>query len=217
MSYHQRTSGFGDLAKFVRDQDKIARAANDAAPRILAYRTQRKLKAVIRRMGQTWRVWAAPGFEKAIHVKRMGPGWWRVYSKAVYVKGRTQPVDLLWVFDQAPQVISGFGKGGLAVPIPGHTPVAASGRRYAWPSELARRGWELEFAAIQGSANKLVLGRANRHDAWRPLYIWVAHPIQMPKVFDLQALYDEMAPTLETTWADLIDGRVSTSSLKIAA
>lgn len=206
-----------DLEKFVRDTLRDAENAEEQAVRMVASRCAKELRALIKQsFGQEWAVFKSPGFAKAIKVKKMGPGWYRVYSKATYVKGRTQPVDLLWVFETGPQVSSGFGKPGIVVPIPGHAPIASSGRRYMWPSEATAAGWMLDFAPIMGRNSVLILGRRSTHEPWVPLWIWKPS-VRMPTRLDLAGLFEKHSATMEATWADIVDGRIAASADKFAA
>lgn len=198
-----------DLAAFVLDAARDSDVAEEQAIRQVAQNAAAELRRIIRsRFGTEWRVWDAAGFAKAIRVKRMGPGWYRVQSKAVYVRGRTQPVDLLWVFDTAPVVRSGKGKPRVAIPIKGQAPIHGNGRRYMSPSEAERAGWELEFAQVMGKDSQVVFGRRNRSEPFRPL--WVMKPqVKEPKRFDLTSLHEKHARRLDEVWGELFDRRAA--------
>lgn len=199
--------GGDDLEAFVRGTATDADRATDDAPRKVAMNAAAELRRIARKnFGSEWRVWAGGSISKTIRVQMVERGWWRVYSKAVYTKGRSGRVDLLWVFDQAPVIRSGKGKPGISIPVRGGAPLAQNGRRYAWPSEAQGMGWELDFAPIQGKDSVLILGRRNRFEAWIPLYIWKPST-KMPKRLDLDALHSKHAASFDDVWGDLMDQR----------
>lgn len=201
-----KTRGFDDLAEFTVDAERDGRFAAQEAVRRVAQATGRELRRLARQnFGAEWRVWDAGSLSKSIRVKRIAPGHYRVDSKAIYVKGRSDEVNLLWVFDQAPVVRSGRKKG-VSIPIKGRAPIARNGRRYAWPSELEAMGWDLSFAPIRGKNSVLILGRRNSREDPVPLYIWKPS-VKMPKRFDLDALHTKHAATLDEVWGRTVDSR----------
>lgn len=209
-----------DLEDFVRQTARDGQRSSEDAARKSAQNAAAELRRIARRrFGSEWRVWNAGSISKTIRVRMIEKGWWRVYSKAVYTKGRSDQVDLLWVFDSAPVVRSGKGKSGVSVPVKDGAPIAQNGRRYAWPSEAAAMGWNLEFAPIQGKDSVLILGRRNSHEEWRPLYIWKPS-VKMPKRLDLDALHAKHAARFDEVWGDLLDtrqARQAARKLRLAA
>lgn len=192
-----------DLGAFVRGVHADSTAARDAAPRISSFRAARDLRRVIRaRFGTSGRLYAAPGFAKAILVRKGGPGRWEVRDKATYSKGRSVRVGLAWVFDNAP-VISGK-KGWVAVPIQGAAPIASSGRRYMWPSEAAKAGFELQVVAIPGKRYKLIYARRGPRDEWRPMWRWMP-PYRAKKAIDLDGIHRARSSQMDTVWGEELD------------
>lgn len=198
-----------DLGAFVLEAARAGDTARDQAVRKIANDTAAELRRIIRRsFGTEWRVWAAKGFASTIRVTQMDRGHYRVYSKARYARGRTGVVDLLWVFDTAPTVRSGFGKKHVAIPIKGQTPIARNGRRYMTPSEAAADGWELYFASIRGRSGQIAFGRRNRLEEFRPL--WFMKPqVKEPKRLDLDGLHARHAMRMDEVWAQLLDRRLN--------
>lgn len=215
MQFRQRGD---DMIAFVHAANQAGDDAEEAAIRRAAFGSRNDLRkaARMRLSGHRWRVWDAKGLPAAIRARRMGPGWWQVNSKAIYVKGRTERVDLLWIFDTAASSFSGRGKPYVAVPIPGQAPIAISGRRYAWPSEAMRMGWDLDFARVQGKDSVLVLGRRNSFEAWRPLYILKPRTRQIRRL-DLDSVFRRHAAKLDQYWADEFDRRLAKPSRRRAA
>lgn len=208
------TLGGDDLEAFVRQTGRDSERAGDDAARKTAMNTATELRRIVRRnFGSEWRVWNAGSISKTIRVKRVARGWWRVYSKAVYTKHRSDRVDLLWVFDQAPVVRSGRGKPGIAIPIKDGAPLAQNGRRYAWPSEASAMGWDLDFAPILGKKSVLILGRRNSREAWKPLYIWKPS-VRMPKRLDLDGLHAKHAARFDEVWGEVLDSRQAKDSAR---
>ncbi len=203
-----------DLEDFVDDGARDGVLATEDAARRTAHAAATELRRIARKsFGSEWRVWNAGSISRTIRVRMIQKGWFRVYSKAVYVKGRSDAVDLLWVFDQAPVVRSGKGKKGVAVPIKGGPPIAKNGRRYAWPSEAARDGWQLNFVPVQGKDSVVILGRRNSHEAWRPLYIWKPS-VKMPKRLDLDAVHAKHAAAFDEVWGDCLDRRQARRAIR---
>lgn len=199
------TQSGDDLAVYVlaANQDGI-RATQDSVRRV-AMGTRNDLRRIIRqRFSTAGRVWAARGFAAAIHVKKQDDSWWSVVDRSVYRKKRSEALSLAWVFDTAP-VVKGR-KGWVAVPIRGEAPLASSGRRYAWPSEAAAQGWELEIANVMGKPFKVILGRRNSREPWRPIYYYIP-PYRAAKRLDLEGLHRKWAERLEPEWADAYDRR----------
>jgi hypothetical protein len=207
--------GGDDLQAFVRETMKDADGALNDAARIVTQNAAKELRGQIRsRFGTSWRVWAAKGLSASVKATRVAEGWWRIRDKATYRRGRTEQVGLLWVFDNAPVVSSSRGKY-VAVPIKGQAPIHPNGRRVMWPSEAQAAGWELEIVPIMGRNAKLVLGRRNSHEAWRPL--WFLNPnTKMPKRLNLQALHDKHAATLDRVWGEQMDKRFDRQPRKAA-
>lgn len=196
--------GFDDLSEFVLDAERDGRFAAEDAIRKTAQNAATELRRIIRRnFGSEWRVWDAGGFPKSIRVKRIARGHYRVDSKAIYSKGRGTDVNLLWVFDTAP-VVTSASKSGVAIPVKGTTPIANNGRRYAWPSELEKRGFDLKFAPIAGKETVLILGRRNKLEDWTPYYMW-RPSTKMPKRLDLDALHSKHAARIDEVWGDILD------------
>lgn len=203
-----------DLGAFVLEAAHGGEVARDQAVRKIASDTAVELRRIIRRsFGTEWRVWSAKGFAKTIRVTQMDRGHYRVYSKASYAKGRTEKVDLLWVFDTAPVVRSGFGKANVAIPIKGQTPIAQNGRRYMSPSEAMKAGWELYFATIAGRPGQIAFGRRNRLEEFRPLWIMRPH-VKEPKRLDLDGLHRRHAARMDEVWALLLERRLTRSAAR---
>ena len=197
-----KTSG-DDLAAFVRTAAAAGQEGAKKAPKRAAANASAELKKQIKSRFGRVSYWNAPGFAKAIRWKEIAPGWWRTYSRAVYVKGRSEPVDLLWFFDQPQKTVSsGMGKTGVAVPLP-DSPLAHSGRRYAWPSELIRDGWQLEFLPTRNPAVTLILGRIGRGQP-KPLFLWMKQTRPRARL-DLESLFAKHAATLDDLWAAYVD------------
>lgn len=196
-----------DLVAFVRGVNEDSLGAADAAPRITAFRSARGLRATIKkRFGTNGRVYAAPGWAKAIQVKRRGPGWFQVVDRARYAKGRSQPLSLGWVFDTAPTIRG--KKGWTSVPIKGAAPIAASGRRYMWPSEAAQAGYELEIAPVMGKRYKLIFGRRGPRDAWVAMWYWIP-PYRAKKALDLDGHHRLYANQIDEVWGEELDKRTA--------
>lgn len=195
-----------NLAAFVlaANQDG-GRAAEDAVRRV-AVGSRNELRRIIRtRFSSGGAVFNAKGFAAAINVKKNADEWWSVVDRSVYRKKRSEAVSLAWVFDTAP-IISSRSGGWVAVPIKGQAPLAGSGRRYAWPSEAAARGWDLEIVPIMGKPFKLIMGRLGNRGPWTPLYFYIP-PYKAAKRLDLDALWRKWTARLETEWGDAFDRR----------
>ena len=204
-----------DLAGFVRQAYAAAQEGARKAPKRAAANASAELKVLIRQRFRRVSYWNSPGFAKAVRFKEMAPGWWRTYSRAVYVRGRSEPVDLLWFFDQPQKTVtSGLGKTGVAVPLP-DCPLANSGKRYAWPSELARAGWRLEFIATRNPNVALILGTIGRTQA-RPLFLWMRSTRPRARL-DLDALFAKHAATIDTYWAEYVDAAIEKKPRRLAA
>lgn len=203
-----------DLAVFALQADRYGEQAHVEAVRKTAYNTANELRRIIRRsFGSEWRVWSAKGFASTIRVVQIAPGHFRVFSKASYAKGRTQKIDLLWVFDTAPVVRSGRGKANVAIPIRGQTPIAQNGRRYMSPSEAMAAGWDLYFANIFGKPGQIAFGRRNRYEEYRPL--WIMKPsVKEPKRLDLDGLHRKHAVRIDDVWADIYDRKMTRASVR---
>ena len=211
-----KATGFDQLANFVTEVNRDGYFAAEDAARKVAYATATELRRIVRRnFAAEWRVWDAGSFSKSIRVRRLSPGHYRVDSKAIYVKGRSDETNLLWIFDSAPTVRSGR-KSGVAVPIKGETPIAQNGRRFAWPSEVEARGWDLQFAPIRGKDSVLILGRPNKTEDYRPLWIWKPS-VKMPKRLDLDGLHNRQAMKLEEVWGQILDGKVAQRAARAIA
>lgn len=196
-----------DLAQSVRDAHADGRLATQDAVRRGAMAARKELRRLIRlRFGSEGRVFNARGFAAAIKVNRKDPTWWQVVDRSVYKKKRTQSVSLAWVFDTAP-IIRGR-KGWMAVPIKDKAPLANSGRRYAWPSEAARMGWELEVATVMGKPFKVIFGRRSRREEWQALYYYIP-PYKAGKRLDLDAVLRKYGGALDGYWAEAFDRRTS--------
>lgn len=214
MSFSQRDGFDSDL---IRATDRAAHQAEEQAVYQVAKNTQTELRRIVRRaFGTSWRVWNAKGFAASIHVKKVGQGVYKVYSTARYAKGRTDLVDLLWVFDNAPTVRSGKGKAFVAVPIKGAAPIHPNGRRVMWPSEALYYGWQLEVVPIPGKNERLVLGRRNNFEKWRPLYVMVPST-KMPKRVDLEALYQKHSASLPEVWGQILDRNIDRAIQRYSA
>lgn len=199
-----RQSG-DDLAAFVRGSYDDSVSANEATARISAFRAARDLRAQIKsRFKVKHRLYAAKGWQKGILVRKRSSTRYEVTDKATYTKGRTMRVGLSWVFDNAP-IISGR-KGWVAVPIEGKAPIASSGRRYMWPSEAAKVGWELEIAPVMGKRYKIIFGRRGPRDAWVALWLYIP-PYRARKGIDLDGIHRRHEAAMETVWGDELDKR----------
>lgn len=203
--FSQRMRG-DDLAVFVLAANRDgARASQDAVRRV-AVGSRNELRRMIRtRFASGGAVFNARGFAKAINVKKQSDEWWSVVDRSIYKKKRSEAVSLAWVFDNAPRIASRSG-GWVAVPIKGQAPLAANGRRYAWPSEAAARGWRLEIVPIMGKPFKLIMGRQGNRGPWTPLYFYIP-PYKAAKRLDLDALWRKWTDRLETEWGDAFDRR----------
>jgi|GEM_PF-1914884 len=198
--------GFDGMAEFVADEARDGGAALEEAVRITARNTATELRRTVRRnFGSEWRVWDGTSFPKSIRLKRVRKGHYRVDSKAVFTKGRSDAVNLLWVFDTAPVVRSGR-KSGVSIPIKGNAPIAQNGRRYAWPREAEAMGYELSFAPVKGKDTVLILGRRNRFEDPVPLYMWKPS-VKMPKRLDLTGLHSRHAAKMDDVWGEVLDSR----------
>lgn len=204
MSFRQR----GDnLAAFVLASNRAGRFAAEDAARLAAMGARNELRRIIRqRFGSSGRVGASRGFAAAVMVKKWDPTWWSVIDRSVYKKRRTEAVSLAWVFDNAP-VIRGK-KGWVAVPIRGEAPIANNGRRYAWPREAAAMGWELEIVQVMGKPLKLIMGRRNRREGWKPLYFYIP-PYRAKKAIDLDGLHAKWTGMMEGLWGSSFDKRAA--------
>ncbi len=192
-----------DLAGFVRTAGAAAADATKKAPKRAAANASAELKVQIKQRFKRVPYWNSPGFAKAIRWKEMGPGWWRTYSRAVYVKGRSEPVDLLWFFDQPQKTVSSSSKSGVAVPLP-DSPLASSGKRYAWPSELMAQGWQLEFLPTRNPNVQLIVGRLGHGQRPKPLFLWLKQTRPRARL-DLEGLFQKHAATLDDLWAGYVD------------
>ncbi|MEH0194576.1 hypothetical protein V7S57_02455 [Caulobacter sp. CCNWLY153] len=207
----QRLEG-DDLAAYLKGLREDTAAANTAAPRRTAFRAARELRALIKkRFSTNGRVYAAPGWAKAIRVDKMSDREFHVADKATYTRGRTMRVGLAWVFDNAP-VISGK-KGWTAVPIQGAAPIHRTGRRYMWPSEADKAGYQLEIANVMGKRFKVIFGRLNRFDPWRAMWLWIP-PYRAKKALDLNSLHARHAAQIDALWGDELDARTSKRARK---
>lgn len=212
-----RQSG-DDLALFALEAQRFGEQAHVEAVRKTAYNTANELRRIIRRsFGAAWRAQglSTKGFAATIRVKQISPGHYRVYSKATYAKGRSQMVDLLWVFDTAPVVRSGRGKANVAVPIVKHTPetTGRGGRRFMSPSEAIAAGWEVYFATIFGKPGQIAFGRQNRYQEFKPM--WVMKPaVKEPKRLDLDGLHRKHAVRIDDVWAEIYDRKMTRASVR---
>lgn len=185
--------------------------ARQTATRISSFRAARDLRRqIVTRFGTSNRLYAAEGFAKAIRVRKRGPGWWEVVDKATYTKGRGMRVGLAWVFDNAP-IISGK-KGWVAVPIKGAAPIASSSKRYMWPSEAAKAGYELQMVTIPGKRYKLIYGRRGPRDEWRPMWRWMP-PYRAKKALDLDGIHRTRSSQMDTVWGEELD-KLSTKRVR---
>jgi len=192
-----------DLASFVRGAYADSIDAQRAAVRITSFRAARDLRRDIRsRFGSSGRVFASRGFAKAILVRKRAAGWWEVTDKATYSKGRSVKVGLAWVFDNSP-TISGK-KGWVAVPIKEAPPTI--GRRYMWPSEASKRGYELKIAPAPGKRYKIIFGRRGPRDAWRAMWLWIP-PYRAKKALDLDGIHRKHSAQMDTVWGEELDSR----------
>lgn len=199
--------GGDDLEAFAIETARDGSITAEQAARKTAQNTATELRRIVRKnFGSEWRVWNAGSISKSIKVRQVEKGWWRVYSKAVYTKGRSNRVDLLWVFDTAPIIRSGKGKPGISIPVRNGAPIAQNGRRFAWPSEAQAMGWDLSFAPVQGKDTVVILGRRNTFEEWRPLYIWKPS-VKAPKRLDLDGLHAKHAARFDEVWGELLDTR----------
>jgi len=204
-----------NLAAFVLAANTDGQRATQDSVRRVALGARNELRRQIRtRFSTANRIWAARGFAASIHVKKNDDTWWSVVDRSVYKKKRSEPVSLAWVFDNAP-IIRGK-KGWVAVPIRGQAPISWSGRRYAWPSEAAKMGWELEIVSVMGKPFKLIMGRRNAREGWVPLYYYVP-PYRAAKRLDLEGVYRRWADRLEFEWGAAYDRRQSKRSFRKAA
>lgn len=213
-----QAKGFDDLGEFVLDAHRDGLFASEDAVRKTAQNTAAELRRIVRKnFGAEWRVWDAGSFSKSIRVRKIAKGHYRVDSKAIYTKKRGGEVNLLWVFDTAP-VVTSNGKSGIAIPVKGETPIGQSGRRFAWPSEAAAAGWDLKFAPIAGSDKVVILGRPNKVEDFRPIYLWQPHA-KMPKRLDLDGLHTKHAAKMDEVWGEILDrkaARRAAASLRAA-
>jgi len=213
-----KTRGFDDLSEFVLEANRDGAYAAEDAIRTTARNAATELRRVVRKnFGAEWRVWDAGSFSKSIRLKRIAKGHWRIDSKAIYTKGRTGEVNLLWVFDTAPVVTSGR-RSGVSIPLK-EAPISQSGRRFAWPSEAEALGYDLTFVPIKGKDSVLILGQRNKFEEPVPLYIWKPS-VKMPKRLDLDGLHSKHAAKLDQVWGDILDrksARRAAASLRNAA
>lgn len=200
--YRSKVQG-DDLAAFVRDSMEDGRAAAKAAPRISAFRSARDWRGQIRKNFKSGtKLYESKGWKKGVMVRQVRPGVWEVKDKATYRKGRGVKVSLSWVFDNAPTIRG--RKGWVAVPIDGAAPIAASGRRYMWPSEAASAGYELEIAPVMGRRYKLILGRRGPRDPWKPMWLYIP-PYRAKKGLDLDAIHRRHDPRIDEAWGEEFD------------
>lgn len=203
-----KATGFDDLPEFVIDANRDGMFAAEDAVKKTARAVGTELRRITRRnFSDAWRVWDGRGLSKSIRVRKLERGVYRVDSKAVYDKGRTDRVNLLWVFSEAPTVRSSR-RSGVAVPIKGEAPIAANGRRYAWPRELEAMGWDLSFAPIRGKRSTLILGRRNSFEDWKPLYI-LTPSAKMPRRLDLDGLHAKHTAKLDVLWGEIVDQKTA--------
>lgn len=203
-----KAKGFDDLSEFVADSARDGAFASEDTVRVTARNTAAELRRIVRKnFGAEWRVWDAGSFSKSIRLKRVARGHYRVDSKAIYSKKRSGEVNLLWVFDTAP-VVRASGRPGVSIPIKDGAPIAANGRRFAWPAEAEAMGWDLSFAPIAGKSSVLILGRRSSYEEPIPLYIWKPF-VKMPKRLDLDGLHNRHAARMETVWGDILDRKAA--------
>lgn len=210
-----------DLEADARTMARAHAGAKLDAPRLAAQDTAR----ILRRMARTAFAGASPmvgdkRFADSIRVRRMGKGWYRVFSRATYVKGRSAKVDLLWVFDTAPQVNSRNGKG---IAVPWQAPVAVGGKRFATPREAEAMGWKLSFLPLKSGKGWLIMGRLAGGDFGKmyggggpeiPMYVLLKRGAKMPKRLDLDTIMRQQAPKLDSYAIAAFDRRMARSSLK---
>lgn len=196
-----------DLLLFVDKADRHAGFAAQDAARKAAMNARNDLRRQIRsRFGRSGRVWNTKGFAASVVVKKISDEVWQVVDRAVYSKKRRQEVGLLWVFDASP-VIHGK-RSWVAVPIQGQAPIHRNGRRYAWPSEAAAMGWQLETANAGGTKPvKVIFGRLNRLEPFRPLYFLIP-PYRMKRRLDLRATHLKHEAKMPDLWAEAFDKRM---------
>lgn len=201
-----KARGFDDLVEFTTGAMRDGAFATEDTIRVTARNTATELRRVVRKnFGAEWRVWNGGSFSKSIRFRKVAKGHYRVDSKAIYSKGRGGDVNLLWVFDTAP-VVRSRGRSGISIPIRTGAPIAANGRRFAWPAEAEAMGWDLTFAPIKGKTSVLILGRRNKFEDLVPLYIWKPSA-KMPKRLDLDGLHNKHAARMETVWGDILDSK----------
>lgn len=191
-----------DLAAFVRGSLDDGEAATKAVPRISAFRSARDWRGQIKRNFKRTRLYKSAGWQKGVIVKQVRPGVWEVRDKATYSKGRTQRLALSWVFDNSPTIRG--RKNWTAVPIEGAAPVAASGRRYMWPSEAAAAGWELQIVPVMGKRFKLIMARRGPRDEMRPCWFYIP-PYRAKKGLDLDGIHRRHDSRTDETWGEEYD------------
>jgi hypothetical protein len=141
----------GDLKEWTTSIQKSVSSGSSKALRISTFGLRKDIRARIRRAGFVGKV-----LPRAVAGKVTGENG-RVYSVAIYPagRGRTQPLDLIQLFDQGTTITARNGQW-LAVPT-GNGP-RRSGRggvRMASPRETDAMGWKL--VAIPAKNGNMVL------------------------------------------------------------
>lgn len=205
-----------DMGAFARDCARAQDQATESATRIVASRFAKRVRRRVQQsFGTSWRVWNAKGLATGIKARKRGPGWYQIADRG-YSRKRTEPMGLLWVFANAPTIRSSTGIY-VAYPIKGAAPIFANGRRVMWPSEATAAGWQLEVEPVNGKNEKLVLGRRNSSEPWKPL--WILKPnTKMPRrLGDLDAEFDRCAVQWPEVWADEVEKNLSKTPKRRAA
>jgi hypothetical protein len=204
-----------DLAIYVVAANQAGKEAAQTAVRRAAFGARRDIQSQIReRFGTSGRIYAAKGWAKAIVVKKQSPDWYSVVDKATYSKKRTGQVGLTWVFDNAPMITG--KKGWVAVPIKGQAPIASSGRRYMWPSEADKAGYQLDVVQIIGKPIKVIFGKRGAQDPWTAMWFLIP-PYRAAKRLDLDGTYNRYAVLIEPYWLDEFDKRLAGKAQRLAA
>lgn len=211
-----------DLEADVLAMGRALAGARLDAPRLTAQDTA----TLLRRQARTAFAGAKPldgnkRFADSIRVKRMGRGWYRVWSKATYTRGRSVKVDLLWVFDAGPMVT---GRGGKGIAVPIGRVIGSSSKRLATPAEAEAMGWTLSFLPLKSGKGWLIMGKlaggdfgkmyGGANQPSKPLFILLKGGVKMPKRFDLDGLMRQQSPKFEQFAVSAYDRRMARSTLK---
>ena len=197
----------GNPKEMFRDEVRALAKASTLAVRRTAFASSRAIANEARKALRTGRRGAGQPLDKTLRVKSdpargysLAPTS-RVYSKAVYRKGRSAEIDLLAVFEEGAIVRARHGQGWLAIPT--ENAPWRSGRggvRRAQPSEAAE-GLRKHFAILPAAGNRAVI-----IDRRTKQVLWVlVRQVRIRKRLNIAAIHEKQGRELDQRFLKLLD------------